>query len=125
MLCLVDPRNRDTSAHHVEFINAAWRLAKTPICGQRLIEQLDQQGTVYAGVANQYDRVVDMLIENEPKRVRGSGNHILQRLPVREPDQMRGGEPCSEELWIRFLDFLVAPELPCAIIDIVEMVDGL
>ncbi len=81
MLCLVDPRNRDTSAHHVEFINAAWRLAKTPICGQRLIEQLDQQGTVYAGVANQYDRVVDMLIENEPKRVRGSGNYILQRLP--------------------------------------------
>jgi hypothetical protein len=125
MLRLVDPRNHNTPTHHIDLVDAARRLAKTPIRGQRLIEQLDQQGTVYAGVANQHDRLVNMSIESEPKRVRGPGNEILQRFTVRETNQMRGGEPCCEKLRIGFLDFLIAPELPCAIIDIIKVIDDL
>src|SRR5665811_1337257 len=53
------------------------------------------------------------------------GNHVLQRLAVRESDQVRSGEPCGEEFWISLLDLLVAPQLPCAIINIVEFIDDL
>jgi len=125
VLRFVDPCHDDTSADHVDLVNAARRLCKAPIGGQGLIDQLNQQRTVHAGMANQHDRVLNMSIENEPKCIRGPRNHVLQRFTVRESNQMRGGEPCSEKFWIGFLDFLVAPRLPRAIIDIVEFIDNL
>jgi len=66
-----------------------------------------------------------MSIENQPKHIRRPRDHVLQRFAVRESNQMRGDEPCSEKFWIGFLDFLVAPRLPRAIIDIVEFIDNL
>ncbi len=71
-------------------------------------------------MSNQHNRVVNMSIENKPKRVRGPRNHILQRFAIRKSNQMGGGKPCSEEFGIGFLDFLITPELPCTIVDIVE-----
>jgi hypothetical protein len=125
VLRFIDPDNGDMPAKHVDLVDAARRLCKAPIGGQRLIDQLNQQRPVHAGMANQHDCILNMPIENEPKRIRGPGNHILQRFAVRESNQMRGGEPCGEELRLGFLDFFVAPELPSAIINVVEFVDGL
>src|SRR6266702_8004301 len=68
MLRFVDPHNADAPANHVDLVNAARRLCKAPIGGQRLIDQLNQQGTIQAGMAYQHDRVLSMPVENEPKR---------------------------------------------------------
>lgn len=125
MLRFVDPHDGDTPANHIDLVDAAWRLCKAPICGQRLIDQLNQQGTIHTGMANQDDRVLNVSIENEPKRIRATGNHVLQRFAVRESNQMRGGEPCGEKFRIGLLDFLIAPQLPRAIIDVVEFINGL
>ncbi len=39
---LVDSHNRDAPFNHVDLVDAAWRLFKAPIGGQRLIDQLNQ-----------------------------------------------------------------------------------
>lgn len=69
MLRFVDPYNDDTPAYHVDLVDAAWRLREAPIGGQRLIDQLNQQGTIHTGMPNQHDRVLNVSIENEPKRI--------------------------------------------------------
>src|SRR5947199_9901218 len=53
-------RPTNAPANHVDLVNAARGLAKAPIGGQRLIKQLQEQGTVHTAVTNQNDDILDV-----------------------------------------------------------------
>jgi len=122
-MCLIDPQYLNMPPDHINLINAARLLCEPPIAGQRLIDKLEQQGTVHTVMADKDDGVINMVPENEAQCVRTPSDQVLQRLPARKSNKMRCRKPSSEELRIRRFGLFVASPLPRSIVDIVEVVE--
>ena len=73
----------------IDLVEAAGRLRDAPIGRQRLIEQFEQQRAVHAVVADHDDRLVGMARKDQPQRIGGSRDQILQRFAVGEANELR------------------------------------
>jgi hypothetical protein len=62
VLGLIDPTHVNTPANDIDLIETTWVLCKSPIGGQRLIQQLHQEGTVYAVMSYKNDSVIYLVL---------------------------------------------------------------
>ena len=88
-------------------------------------EELQQQRTVHAVVADEHNRVVGMARQHEPQGVGRSGRKVLQRFAVREADHMRSSEPRGEECRMLSVSLRERYKLPGTVVEIVEIVTNL
>src|SRR6266446_6356005 len=107
----------------IDFVDATWILGQTPVSRQRLIEKLEQYCTIHAVVGDGNNRILGMMRQEKSQRVGGSSNEILQRFPIGEAYEMRRREPRGKKLRIGVSHLFVTPELPHAIVDVVEFVE--
>ncbi len=84
MVRFIEAQHAILSVGDVDLVDATWTLLDAPIGCQRQPEELQQQRTVYAVMADEHDRVVRMAREHEPHDVGGSGGEVLQRFAVRK-----------------------------------------
>lgn len=123
MMRLVDPPHLNVTIQDIDLVDAARMLRNTPIGRQRLIEQLKEQGPVYAVMTDEDDGVVGVIRENEPQRVGGSSDQILERIAAGESHEMRGCKPGGEQPGILGANFVVTSKLPRPIVDIPEIIE--
>src|SRR5262249_20684770 len=119
----VDTKRAKAPIGDIDLIDAARRLRKSPIRGQRLVENLEQQRPVHAVVGDEHNDFIDVARENKPQGIRGARYDVLERLSVWEAYQVWCGKPARKKGWIEGLHLLVASTLPRAVVHVGELVE--
>src|SRR5215472_2014281 len=124
MLDRIDAAHANPGCAQIEFVDTARLLCQAPIGRERLFQELQEERAVHAVMADQHDGFVGMARQHHAQRIGCPSGPILQRFPVREPHELRRGEPGREQR--RVLRFGLGEdfELPGAVIDIVEVLAG-
>jgi hypothetical protein len=122
VLGFIDPAYPNAPANGIDLVDTARVLCNSPIGGQGLIQQLQQEGPVHAIMPDQDDNVIDVVLQNETKSVRAPSHQVLQRFSLRKPHQVWSREPFGKELRVRAFNLLVRLELPCPIVEVVKAV---
>jgi hypothetical protein len=112
VLGLINPPHVNAPANDIDLIDTARVLCKSPIGGQGLVEQQQQEGAVYAVMPRKNDSVIYVMLQHEAKCVRGPSNQVLQRFSPGKTDQVRSREPFGEKLRVSVFNLFVSLELP-------------
>ena len=103
---LIDAQHAHVSIRNVDLIEGAWALCNSPISGKRLIEKLEEQGSVDAVMAYQHDGLAAVPREKRSQHASYPGRDFIQRLPAGYGHEMRSTQPPGKSLRRDGLDVL-------------------
>jgi hypothetical protein len=118
---VVHRKHTDGGPFELDDTDGARVLRDPPIGGQRLVEQLEEERSIDAFVANEHDRAVRKAVDNPAERVGRSQHNVLQRFAVGKANELRRGKPLRVEPRPFFFDFLERLPLTVAVVEIVEV----
>jgi hypothetical protein len=124
VLGLIDSPYPNTPINDIDLIDTARVLCKSPIGGQGLIQQLHQEGAIYAVVPYKNDGVINVVLQHEAKCVCGPSNQVLQGFSAGKTDQMWSCEPLGKKLRVSVFNLFVSFELPRPVVEIIKSIEN-